>query len=727
IRRLLEETRDARLDRPETLPDAQTALLGLRILDPACGSGHFLIAAAHRIAGRLVNVRTNGNEPTPTQLRTALREVIGRCVYGIDINPMAVELCKVSLWLEANHNGQPLSFLDHHIVCGNSLLGTTPELLADGVPQAAFKKRGTDDSKHLANLRRTNLAERKQRDQGILALEWSPSEYVASLADDFAVINAGEDNTTADIDAKADLYEELQQSQTYLRAKAAADAWCAAFVIPKTPQNPAITDSTIRTVGQGYDIPAETREAITMLSEEYQFLHPHLVFPDVFERSDGFDLVIGNPPWGRVKLQEKKWFATRDTDIAQAPNQAARRKLINILKEENPALHTAFQAALRQSDGISTLLRNSGYYPLTGRGDINTYAVFAEFMRNTTSPTGRTGMIVPTGIATDDTTKHFLSDLVDDRSIVSLYDFENRKRLFPAVDSRQKFCLLSLSGKQQPMHQSDFVFFAHDITDINDPDRHYTLSPADFALFNPNTRNCPIFRSDRDMAIARKMYHQSGELWKEPRGPAPEQNHWGISFQRMFDMSNDSGLFRTRSELDNEGWTLSGSHFIRGDARYLPLYESKLYHQYDHRIATFEGVSPKRIRDGIPQYVTPEEKTNPHTVVIPRYWVPEEEVVERLDVSQSVSQSVRQTDRQTDRPPSDYPMGHQAPRRPGPQLAFRKITNATNERTGVFTMIPSGGLSDSGTTIIFGSSYSERSLEQQTSAHSSLQPSEELP
>ena len=723
INRLLDEALNPLLDRAETATDPEKALLDLRVLDPASGSGHFLIDAAHRIAGRLATTRSQDTEPTPDELRTALREVIGRCVYGIDINPMAVELCKVSLWLEANHNGQPLSFLDHHIVCGNSLLGTTPDLLTDGIPQTAFKKQTVDDPKRLAHLRRTNLAERKTRNQRILALEWSPSDAITQLADDLAVINTGEDSTTADIDAKADLYEELQQSQTYLRAKTVADAWCAAFVIPKTHQHPTITDSTIRTIGQGYDIPPETREAITALSVEYQFLHPHVAFPDVFERSGGFDLVVGNPPWGRVKLQEKKWFATRDPEIANAPNQAARRKLINTLKEEHPALHSQFQVAVRRSEGISFLLRNSGYYPLAGRGDINTYAVFAEFMRNTTTPAGRSGMIVPTGIATDDTTKHFFSDLTEKQSVVSLYDFENRKKLFPAVDSRQKFCLLTLSGEQNPMPRSDFVFFAHDITDLHDPDRHYILTPADFALFSPNTRNCPIFRSRRDMDIARKMYHQSGVLWREPRGAKPEQNPWNLSFKRLFDMSNDSGLFRTRSQLENEGWQLQGNVFVRGEARCLPLYESKLFHQYDHRFATFEDVPPKRVRDGKPRYINSEEKTNPQTVVIPRYWVPEEEVVERL-VSQSVSQSVRQTDR----PPADYPTaGHdQSPRGLGPQLAFRMITRATDVRTGFFAVIPNGALGHSGALVVFGSLCSETSPEQQMSAHPSSPPSGEL-
>ncbi|MCQ3804867.1 MAG: N-6 DNA methylase [bacterium] len=317
IDRLLDEALDPLLDKAEQSPHAEEALLDLRVLDPACGSGHFLIAAAHRIAGRLAGVRAVGEEPTPDQLRTALRDVVGQCVYGIDINPMAVELCKVSLWLEVNHHGQPLNFLDHHIVCGNSLLGTTPELLADGIPQTAFKKPLIgDDPNRVAQLRKINLAERKQRKQGLLAFEWEPQDDIAALADDFAVINTGADTTTADVEAKAELYEDLQQSDTYRRAKLAADAWCAAFVTHKLPRQPGITDSTIRGISQGNPVNPDILASVQVLADQYQFLHLRLAFPDVFDEAGGFHLVIGNPPWDKVEFNEREFFATRQADIA---------------------------------------------------------------------------------------------------------------------------------------------------------------------------------------------------------------------------------------------------------------------------------------------------------------------------------------------------------------------------------------------------------------------------
>ena len=297
IARLLDDALNPALDEAERAADAEDALLALRVLDPACGSGHFLIAAAHRIAGRLASVRSGDAEPAPPDLRAALRDVIGRCLYGIDINPMAVELCKVSLWIEANQPGRPLGFLDHHIVVGNSLLGATPELIDDGLPDAAFKALADDDKQWVKILRRANKDERKRRAQEVLALAWSPSTGTNSLAEELAVINAGPENSVGDVTVKADLFVKLKSSPEYLRSKLAADAYCAAFVTPKTPSAPTITDATVRSVAEGRDIDTATRATVQALAERYRFTHLHLIYPDVFTDSGGFDVVIGNPPF----------------------------------------------------------------------------------------------------------------------------------------------------------------------------------------------------------------------------------------------------------------------------------------------------------------------------------------------------------------------------------------------------------------------------------------------
>ncbi len=272
--------------------------------------------------------------------------MVGRCLYGIDINPMAVELCKVSLWLVANTPGRPLGFLDHHIVCGNSLLGTTPALLASGLPNEAFKALTGDDKKRVNQLRKTNRAERKQRDQGLIPLEWSPRDDVAALAEDVQVLMPRAGETARDEAAKAEMYDEYQHSDTYERSKLAADAWCAAFVNPKQQGEPVITDSTVRAIGEGHDVVPEVVRRVRQLADQYQFLHLHLVFPDVEERG-GFDAVLGNPPWEKVKLLQKEWFSSREPEIAAAQNKAARLKLIEQMRHDDPEMYEAFQWAAR--------------------------------------------------------------------------------------------------------------------------------------------------------------------------------------------------------------------------------------------------------------------------------------------------------------------------------------------------------------------------------------------
>src|SRR5690606_12377314 len=140
--------------------EAARAILNLKVCDPACGSGHFLVAAARRIARRLASVRSGDEEPSPQDVTQALRDVVGRCLYGVDVNPMAVELCKVALWMEALEPGKPLSFLDAHIQCGNSLLGATPALLEKGIPDEAFTAIEGDDKKACSEAKKRNKKER---------------------------------------------------------------------------------------------------------------------------------------------------------------------------------------------------------------------------------------------------------------------------------------------------------------------------------------------------------------------------------------------------------------------------------------------------------------------------------------------------------------------------------------------------------------------------------------
>jgi len=320
ITSLLDSALDPVLIEAARKADPEAAILDVKVLDPASGSGHFLVAAAHRIARHLAAVRTKEEEPSPDAYRTALRDAISRCVYGIDLNPMAVELCKISLWMEALDPGKPLSFLDHHIACGNSLLGTNPRLLAGGIPDEAFTALEGDDRAVAQELKRRNRLE--LTGQEVLALGPSVADFARPLAEAVDELEHLPADSARGLHEKEALWSKIQASSDAVRARFIADAWCAAFLMRKAKGAPVLTSGVLRLLqvdaaGGDPDLHVE----IQSLAERYRFLHPHLVFPSVFHVpirdeepqhpevgwSGGFDVVVGNPPWlsysGRQKVE----------------------------------------------------------------------------------------------------------------------------------------------------------------------------------------------------------------------------------------------------------------------------------------------------------------------------------------------------------------------------------------------------------------------------------------
>ncbi|NPV03466.1 MAG: N-6 DNA methylase [Syntrophaceae bacterium] len=649
--------------------EAEKAILSLRVCDPAVGSGHFLVGAAHRLARHLARVRSlaqGESEPSTLAYRQALRDVIGRCLYGVDVNPMAAELCRVSLWLEALEPGKPLSFLDHQIQVGNSLLGTTPELIAGGLPDEAFSPIEGDDKKISSAIKKRNRQERESGQTDMLhQMVAETREEFGSLEKRFRELAAAPDGTLEDVGRKAEQFSRLVVSKEYRHAQLVADAWCAAFVWKKAPgaSEPITTDILRRLQENPTALATEQAKEVERLASRYRFFHWHLAFPEVFA-DGGFDCVLSNPPWEHTELKEKEWFAERRPDIANARTGAERKRMIDSLKKDDADLFRAFSEALREHDGISHFLGNSGRYPLCGRGRINYYAVFAEGMRSLLNDRGLMGAVLPTGIATDDTTKFFFQDVVGRKSLVSLYDFENKLLLFPDVAPPQKFCLFTAGRELKPSAEmAEFAFFLHAVEDLEDPERRFSLSPEDIELLNPNTRTCPIFRSRRDAELTKAIYRRVPVLIREARDGRPEENPWGIKFkQGLFNMTSDSHLFRTREQLEADGWVLEGNVFRKDGEEYLPLYEPKLFHQFNHRYNSFEKVD----RDSLfnVKAFTPEMDVSdlimPDVYPLPRYWV------KRVDVD------------------ALFPGGS-----PTAIIAFRNIINvSTNRRTSVFAMLP---------------------------------------
>ena len=708
-----------RLAAAKTPESKEGALLALRVCDPASGSGHFLLAAARRIAHELAKVRTGEEEPGLVQYRTAIRDVVRSCIYAVDKNPLAVDLCKVALWIEGHAAGLPLGFLDHHIKCGDSLVGVSDlSALTNGIPDDAYKTVTGDDKEAAKLYRQRNKQERTG--QRSMLLE-TPQAISVKLGEDFAVFGALDERSPTDVQAKEELYQQLRGSGTrWWDVKTACDLWTHAFFAPLRTAGPdgldhVPTTDNVRNALQGRNTRPQLNGEANAASQVHPFFHWPLEFPDVFERG-GFDVVLGNPPWDQVQLDPREFFATRDHEVAEQPNMASRKRAIQRLATTNPALHSEYESAVSQMNGVQKFIHASTRFPKTSYGRLNSAPLFAEQCLSLVSTTGKAGIIVPTGIATDSFNQYFFADLVDRRSLVSLYDFENREGVFPSVHRSYKFCLLTLSGADRPSQEAEFAFFLHRAEQLQDAERRFVLAPQDFALFNPNTRTCPIFRTRRDTDIASKMYRRAGVFWRESHSGEAEVNPWGVRFQLMFMMNTDSHLFRTREQLEQVGWRLEGNVFVQGEERYLPLYEAKLFHQYDHRFATFEGVSDKDLLGGNAREVTPVEKADPEAVVIPRYWVPEEEVEKRLDKREETSGTLldrhsnssqnwlatRSTEnRQSDRP-EDGNLLHDSYFRVerfrdhyhGWLIAFRDIARATDHRTSIFTAIPGVAMSN---------------------------------
>ena len=639
----------------------ETALLAIKVCDPAVGSGHFLVKANNALGAELARLRTGDEYPAEAGMQAAKRDVLARCIYAVDVNPMAVELCKVSLWINASVADRPLSFLDHHIKCGDSLIGATPELMAEGIPYQAF------DQKIVGNDRKTANAIRKRNREeqaGQLPLGWRVTviETTEGMEHWQRLSQLAEEKPQA----ARERYAEYITATERQRRKLEADFWTAAFFwpLPKGVGWAPTHGEFIRLRAEGPEaLPPEALAQVEALAERYRFFHWHLEFPDVFadDGAGGFDVVLGNPPWERIKLQEKEFFADKDPEIANARTAAERRKLIRQLSQTNPALHAAYTAALRESEAASHFLRDSGRFPLAAGGDINTYAVFAGLTRQIVASKGHAGIVVPTGIATDYTYRDFFADVVENGQLASLYDFENRRKLFPEVDSRMKFSLLTLTGGGTP--EAEYAFFLHTTDELADPEQRFPLSPVDLALINPNTRTVPVFRTRRDADLTHKFYYSCPVLYDAAR----ERNPWSVSLGTMFHSGSASGLFCSYDDLADRGLELTFANRFQGNKEvYLPLYEGKMFMQYDHRAAAVV-VDPKNIkRPATALESSLGQKQDPHYSSMPRFWV----------LADEVSSAIPQLS-------GDY------------FVTFKKVTSPTNERTLLATVLPFVAANDS--------------------------------
>ena len=629
----------------------------IKALDEANGVEGYVSPLADRIEGIrntiLDNAKQNKWTLDPAHLdddQIVRRMVLKRCVYGVDKNPMAVELAKVSLWLHTFTVGAPLSFLDHHLRCGDSLFGSW-------VHQGLQRAEAQGGKLFLSGpLSRAKAAANPMQEIEVLSdAEVAETAQSAKLFDD---IHAG----TAPLDAFLSLLHAFDWLKPNREDRAAIATW----LIGNYGDPVAIAMGREEVAGDAADaaIFAELLAQARSVVKDERFLNWQVAFPGVWtdwenaDRQGGFDAVIGNPPWDRVKLQQVEWFASRRREIALAQRASDRKRMIRALEGASNPLFKDFQRASDRAAVAASIARQCGEYPYLSRGDVNLYSLFVERAMALVHSDGVIGLLTPSGIASDKTAAPFFRSVATAGRLRALYDFENKKVFFPDVHASFKFCVF-VAGRQPRAQPANCAFYLHSIDELNDENRCFPLAAADFARVNPNTGTAPIFRSRRDADLTTAIYGRLRVL--VDRSSGEEAKAWPVKYTTMFHMTNDSQLFRTRDELEErEGaWSIGGNRFDSPSGMWLPLYEGKMVQAFDHRAASVVVNPTNQHRPAQAVSATVAQHANPSWVPAPRFWV---------NATQCAS----------------------CPRM-GWVLGFKEITAATNARTMISALLPAVG------------------------------------
>lgn len=698
-------------DRLAAQPDRPIeALLSITVCDPSCGSGHFLLAAARRLAEKLAELRAPDGAVHPDDYRHALREVASRCLYGVDINPMAVELCRVALWLETVDPGKPLGFLNHHIRTGNSLLGTTPDLIAAGLPDDTFTAIEGDDKTACAELKRRNKKEREGFGPLFEKEEQTIRDHLRHAA---TQIEAMDDSQPAALQQKEAAFTTSETAPEYRHAKLLADLWCAAFVIkkhyptsggtsvvshpsseaaapldgellhtqdelfglpPALPEAPppqkkrrrakspkahqdgqlqtpyGITTAHLRDFVQGKPLPADLQTEVEALARQYRFFHWHLAFPQVFDQG-GFDCILGNPPWDTLSPDAKEFFAAYEPAIRVQEKDGQDATIGRLL--ENSFLARLWLQTRRETFACVSFIKNSGRFHMfaegnLGKGDFNLYRMFVELALGTLRKGGRVGQVVPEGLYNGANCSAVRKALFTTCKVSLLFGFENaREAWFKDVHSALKFCIyVAEAGGETETFAA--AFNIRTAARLFDVRESGALQVPLLMVqeFSPEALAIMEFNEQLDIDIAAKMYARWPKFGDQSAGPPTR------CYMREIDMGNDRDLFGEHSDG-------------------VPLYEGRMVDQYDHRAKGYRSGRGRAAVWADLRFASSDKS------IQPQWRIPEENIPDKA--RERVSRF---------------------------RLGFCDVTGPTNERSLIATIIPRGfPAGHTVPTILFDESY----------------------
>lgn len=675
--------------------DPATRILDIKVCDPAMGSGHFLVSLVDYVADSILEYISHAVEtvqakewapseqsswspPIATQIadlrkrilktareqgwsidaaqlddrRVVRRMILKRVVHGIDKNPMAVELAKVALWLHTFTVGAPLSFLDHHLRCGDALFGGRVHQLADELGKLSGALLQQEDIRRLKGAREAMQAIGELTDIDIGEAHKSKAlmdQIERSLLPQKLALDFIHSKRWADKESLAD-YEATW-----------ADLLTGEYGDNLLDAISLLSKPGLRMHGDRQKRAHSVVQKALGVAREIHFLHWDIAFPLLWSTTEGgateggFDALVGNPPWDRMKVQEVEWFAERKPEVAKAVRASDRKAMICELERCSDPLWNEYVDARENAEIAVRVARESGDYPLLSGGDINIYSLFVERAAALVHPRGMVGLLTPSGISADKGSAKFFSGIAETGRLAALFDFENRKIFFPDIDGRFKFSALVFSGAHRIFATTKCAFYLHDVSELSDPQRLLTLSASDFSAVNPNTGGAPIFRTRKDAEITTAVYRRHPILVK--RRSDPPKRVWPVKYLTMFHMTNESEQFTTGHDLERLGWyRVAADTYRKGTQEAVPLYEGKMIQMYDHRAASVIVHSENVHRAAQQESTDLAHHSDPSFSPTPQFWVERKYVIEKY-------------------------AGHWA-------LGFKEITAPTNQRTMIACIAP---------------------------------------
>lgn len=667
--------------------DPARAITRLKVCDPAMGSGHFLVSLVDRLTNHALDaieearalardvagldyespvseeirkvratIRHNADDAgwsvSEEQLddpQLVKRMVLKRCVYGADKNPMAVELAKVALWLHTFTVGAPLSFIDHHLAAGDSLFGLW---VRDALDKAG-KGGGLFLHEPLSNAQRQAVVMRTI--ESLTDAEVAEAHRSAEMWHDVEA-------QTGPLDGFVSFMHALE----WLDLKDKQDKALVALWLDGRFGEP-IPIARGRAAPEGGKARAEEvarfteiwREARALIDEE-RFLNWQIQFPGVWdnwgstEREGGFDAIVGNPPWDRIKLQQVEWFAARRPDIAKAQRASDRKQMIAKLEPDKDPLHGEFLRAEGRALAAARVARSSGNFPLMSQGDIDIYKLFVERSQYLINKRGMVGLVTPIGVGADNYAAQFFSKLASEKCLRAFIAFENKRHwLFEDVHAEDQPTLIVYSGLGRSIDSFKYAVKLHEIPHQSN-NRLQILNADILSKVNPNTGTAPILRNAEDLPLITGVYSRVPVLIDKASGQVNAS--WPVRYVTMFHMTNDSAQFRTKQELEEKeaAWPIGFNKWQSASGEWLPLFEGKSIQIYNHRYAGVTFSETGMSGQGVSIHATEADWSNPNFSTTPRYWVLATEV----------------------RPRRNY------------HFSFNGICNSNNERTLISAIIP---------------------------------------